>query len=86
MTANNSKSCIGYFKKLIHEYHNTYHRSIGKNFTQIIILWLKKLNQVIKLLNLKLVIRARITKYNIQNIQNIFRQKLCQKLVKGDDC
>ena len=32
MTANNSKSYLGYLNKLVDEYNNTYyHRSIGKN-------------------------------------------------------
>ena len=30
MTANNSKSYLGYLKKLADEYNNTYHRFIGK--------------------------------------------------------
>ena len=30
MTANNKKSYLGYFNKLVDEYNNTYHRSIGK--------------------------------------------------------
>ena len=30
LTANDSKSYFGYFNKLVNEYNNTYHRSIGK--------------------------------------------------------
>ena len=30
MTANNSKSYLGYLNKSVDEYNNTYHRSIGK--------------------------------------------------------
>ena len=30
MTVNNSKSYLGYLNKLINEYNNTYHNSIGK--------------------------------------------------------
>ena len=30
MTANNSKSYIVYLNKLVDDYNNTYHRSIGK--------------------------------------------------------
>ena len=30
MTANNSKSYLGYLNKLVNDYNNNYHRSIGK--------------------------------------------------------
>ena len=30
MTANDKKSYVGYLNKLVEEYNNTYHRSIGK--------------------------------------------------------
>ena len=57
MTANDSKSYLGYLSKLVDQYNSSYHRSIGKRplDAMIILLWLKKLNRVIKLLNLKLV-------------------------------
>ena len=35
MTANNSKSCLGYLNKLVDECKNTYHRSIGKKHIDI---------------------------------------------------
>ena len=30
MTTNNNKSYLGYLNKLVDEYNNTYHHSIGK--------------------------------------------------------
>ena len=33
MTANDSKSYLGYLNKLVDQYNNTYHHSIGKNST-----------------------------------------------------
>ena len=30
MTANDSKSCLGYLNKLLDQYNNTYHHSINK--------------------------------------------------------
>ena len=38
MTANESKSYLGYLNKLVDEYNNTNHRSIGKNLLILIIL------------------------------------------------
>ena len=47
--------------KLVDEYNNTYHHSIGKNPVMlIIILWLKKLNGVLKPLNFKSVIESEL--------------------------
>ena len=31
LTANNSKSCLGYLNQLVDEYNNTYHSCIGRN-------------------------------------------------------
>ena len=33
MTADNKKSYLGYFNKLVDEYNNSYHRSIDKKLT-----------------------------------------------------
>ena len=33
MTANDSKSYLGYLNKLVDQYNNTYHHSVGKNST-----------------------------------------------------
>ena len=38
MTANNTKSYLVYFNKLVDEHNNTYHRSIGKKILILIIL------------------------------------------------
>ena len=38
MTANDSKSYIGYLNKLVDKYNNTCHSSIGKNLLMVIIL------------------------------------------------
>ena len=63
MTANDIKSYISYLNKLLDQYNNTFNRSIGKNLLLLIILlWLKKLRQILKLLILKLMI-VRVTKY-----------------------
>ena len=57
MTGNNSKSGLDYLDELVDEYNNSYHLPIGKSLLmQIILLWLKKLRQILKHLNLKLVI------------------------------
>ena len=58
MTANDSKSYLGYLNKLVDEYNNNYHRSIGKKSidADYYVLTEKKMNLFIKLLNLELVI------------------------------
>ena len=38
MTASNSKSYLGYLNKLVDEYNDTYHYSIGKSLFMLIIL------------------------------------------------
>ena len=59
MTANNSKSYLNYLNKLLDEYDNTYYRSVVKNLLMLIIsIWLRKLNQFMKLLNLELGIES----------------------------
>ena len=66
MIANGNKSYLSYLNKLVNEYSNTYHCSIGKNVLMIIILlWIKPLNQVTKHLNLKLVIESGLKYKNI---------------------
>ena len=81
MTTNDNKYYLGYLNKLIDQYNNTYHRSIGKEpFIMIILLWLKKLNRVIKLLNLKLVIESVLLS------TSILSAKVAPKLVKRNIC
>ena len=61
MTANNSKSYLDYLNKVLYEYNNSYHRSIEKILLMLIIqLWLKKLRQILKLQNLKLLIESEV--------------------------
>ena len=56
IAANDNQSYFGYSNKLVGEYNNIYHSFIGKKlFVLIILCYLKKLNQLLKLLNLKLV-------------------------------
>ena len=81
MTTNDNKYYLGYLDKLIDQYNNTYHRSIGREpFIMIILLWLKKLNRVIKLLNLKLVIESVLLS------TSILSAKVAPKLVKRNIC
>ena len=81
MTTNDSKYYLGYLNKLIDQYNNTYHRSTGKEpFIMIILLWLKKLNRVIKLLNLKLVIESVLLS------TSILSAKVALKLIKRNIC
>ena len=57
MTNNDSKSYLPDLNKLVDQYSNTYHQSIKKNLLMLIILlWLTKLKQIIKLLSLELII------------------------------
>ena len=66
MTVNDSKSYINYLNKIAHQYNNIYHHSTSKKpIDTIILLWKKKLNQVIKLLNLKLVIQSELLSIRI---------------------
>ena len=52
---------IKYLNKLPDEYNNTNIHSIGKNLPMLIILLgLKKSRQILKLLNLKLVLESRL--------------------------
>ena len=55
MTANKSKSYLAYLNKLVDEYNNRYHYSFDKEPIIVIFFFfcLKKLNLVIKHLNLK---------------------------------
>ena len=48
---------LGYLNKLLDEYNHSYHSYIGKKPIHLVILrCLKKFSQIIKVLNLKLVI------------------------------
>ena len=66
MTANDRKSYPSYLNKIEDQCNNTYHSSVGKKLLMLIILlWLKKLRQILKLLNLKLMIVRVTTSKNI---------------------
>ena len=59
MIVNDSKYYLTYLNKLADEYNNTYHSSIGKNLLMLtILLRLNGVNQVKKLINLKLVMES----------------------------
>ena len=59
MIANDRKYYPTYLNKLVDEYNNTYHSSIGKKLLMLSILFrLNGVNQVIKLLNIKLVMES----------------------------
>ena len=61
MTTNETISHLTYLNKLVDQYNNTYYHSIGKNLLMLIILlWLKKLRQILKLLSLKLMIGSEL--------------------------
>ena len=44
MTANDTKSYLGYLNKLVNEYNNSYVLLVKKLLMLIILLWLKKMN------------------------------------------
>ena len=92
ITANDIKSYLGYFNKLVDEYRNTYNHSIGKKpiFILIILLCLKNLNQDIKLLNLKLMkesgllsIKIILANVTLCGQKKHLRLILCWKLILG---
>ena len=59
MTVNDSKSYISFLNRLVDQYNNTCHSSIGKHLLMVIILlWLQKLNRVTEPLNLKLAMES----------------------------
>ena len=58
MTASDSKSYLGYLKRLVDKCNNTYHLSIGKKSVDGYSS--KKLRRILELLNLKLVLELRL--------------------------
>ena len=64
MAANDSKSYLRYFNKLVDHNNNTYYHSIGRKpisaIKPIILLWLKKLRPILKLLSLKLMTESEL--------------------------
>ena len=68
MTANDSKSGLPYFNKLINQCNNTYHHSINKKaITADYTALTEKIETNSKAPNFKINVRGRITKY-----KNIF--------------
>ena len=55
MTANDSKSYLGYLNKLVVQCNNTYHHPISKSLKK-----LKKLSRILNLLSLKLMIEPKL--------------------------
>ena len=61
MTASDSNSYLSYLNKLVDQYKNVYVHSISKNLLMLIfLLCLNKIKQILKLLNLKLVIESEL--------------------------
>ena len=61
MTASDSNSYLSYLNKLVDQYKNAYDHSISKNLLILIfLLCLNKIKQILKLLNLKLVIESEL--------------------------
>ena len=59
MTVNDRKVDLAYLNKLRDQYYNNYHHSINKNILMLIILlWLRKLRQILKLPIFKLQIES----------------------------
>ena len=67
ITANDNKSYLPYLNRLADQYSNTYHIIlVVKNLlVPIILVWLKKLKQIIKFLNLKLMIELKLLSIKI---------------------
>ena len=61
MRANDIKSYLSYLNKLVDQYINTYHHSIGKKpINADYSVWTKKLRQTLKLLSVKLMIELEL--------------------------
>ena len=61
VTASDSNSYLSYLNKLVDQYKNVYDHSISKNLLMLIfLLCLNKIKQILKLLNLKLVIESEL--------------------------
>ena len=61
ITVNNNKSYLSYLNKLVDQYNNTYHHSVGEKHVNAGYSALtKKLKRIMKLLNLKLMIESEL--------------------------
>ena len=92
MTANESKSYLGYLNKLVDEYNNTNHRSIDKKPIDIdYSALMEDIKSSIKLLNLKLLIgsglqitRIFLAKVVLRHVRKKYLWLiLCSKLILG---
>ena len=82
MTARKSDSYLDYLNKLVHEYNNLYHRSIGKKPIDADYSALTEEVEInLKAPKSKVVDRVRITKS-----KEYFKQRFPGKLVKRDIC
>ena len=74
MAANDSRSDLLYFNKIVDHYTNIYHHSTNKKLLiLIILLWLKKLKQTIKLLNLKLILKIELLSIKVFLVKFILK-------------
>ena len=61
ITVNNNKSYLSYLNKLVDQYNNNYHHSVGKKHVNAGYSALtEKLKRIMKLLNLKLMIESEL--------------------------
>ena len=61
ITVNNNKSYLSYLNKLVDQYNNNYHHSVGKKQVNAGYSALtEKLKRIMKLLNLKLIIESEL--------------------------
>ena len=74
MTANADKSCLPNLGKLVSQKNYNYHSSIIKNLLMLIILlWLKKLSEILKLLNLKSKVESELLSIKTVLVQVLLR-------------
>ena len=74
MAANDSRSDLLYFNKIVDHYTNIYHHPTNKKLLiLIILLWLKKLKQTIKLLNLKLILKIELLSIKVFLVKFILK-------------
>ena len=81
MTASDSTSYFSHLDKLVDK--NTYHHSIAKKLLMLIILlWLKKLTQIIKLGSLKLMTESKLLGIRLHYTENWSREKFIDSVFK----
>ena len=65
MTADDNKSCLNYSNKLVYQYNNTEHHSIGKPIGTDYSVLTEKLKPILKPLSLKLMIESELLSIKI---------------------